>query len=270
MTTVEEIREELPPRELLPGLWRLGQCVHYPFEGTVLHGHNSMHVLAGETSTAVVDGGLPADIPVLERQVAALIEEHALPPIKYLFATHTETPHCSAFGRMLQHYPDAVLCGDVTDLHLTFPAFADRLVPLEPGDSLDLGGTELQVVEPVLRDYNSTVWGFDTSRRVLFSADGLSYSHYHQVGQCNKVVEEAPELDVPNMASLFAELAFYWTKFVDLEPYIERVNELIFDELDVAMIASTHGLPIADPVATMPKLVEGLRIGARERALRDF
>jgi hypothetical protein len=38
-----------------------------------------------------------------------------------------------------------------------------------------------------------------------------------------------------------------WTRHVDIEPYIDRLNEFIFDGLDVQIIAPTHGLPILNP-----------------------
>ena len=162
---------------------------------------------------------------------------------------------------------DTVVVGDVTDFRLVFPAHADRLRPLAPGDRLDLGGTELLVTEAVLRDYISTRWAFDTKRRVLFTGDGLAYTHYHEVGHCGSVAEEVPDLNLPDMTALFAELAFGWTRYVDMEPYIERLDRLIFDELDVAIMAPTHGLPITDLKLTMPKIREGLRIGSAARTI---
>ena len=57
--------------------------------------------------------------------------------------------------------------------------------------------------------------------------------------------------------SRFAKAAFHWTQSVDIEPYIVRLDALIFEELEASMIASTHGLPIGDPAATMPVVREG-------------
>jgi hypothetical protein len=57
----------------------------------------------------------------------------------------------------------------------------------------------------------------------------------------------------------FGLLAFHWTQFVDIEPYVERLDRLVFDELDTAMIAPTHGLPIRDPATTMAEIRAGLR-----------
>jgi hypothetical protein len=53
-------------------------------------------------------------------------------------------------------------------------------------------------------------------------------------------------LDVPTQLARFGAIAFHWTQFVDLEPYISRLDKLLFDELGVGMIAPTHGLPLRD------------------------
>ncbi len=79
------------------------------------------------------------------------------------------------------------------------------------------------------------------------------------------MAEEAADLDLPDMTAQFAELAFAWTRYVDIEPYIERLNHFLFEELDVRLIAPTHGLPIGDPAQTMPSVSEGLRIGSQTR-----
>ena len=152
--------------------------------------------------------------------------------------------------------------GRVRDLHLIFPGHEDRLRPLAIEESIDLGGREFVCVEPVIFDLTSTRWGFDSGRRVLFCGDGFAYSHYHEDGHCGKVAEESPSLDLPEMTALFAELALYWTRFVDLEPYIARLDGLLLDELAVELVAPTHGLPITDLAATMPSIRDGLRLGS--------
>jgi hypothetical protein len=62
------------------------------------------------------------------------------------------------------------------------------------------------------------------------------------------------------MTGLFADLALYWTRFTDMTPYIERLNALL-TELRVARIAPTHGLPILEPEATVPAVLDGLIAG---------
>jgi hypothetical protein len=116
-------------------------------------------------------------------------------------------------------------------------------------------------VEPVIRDLRTTWWGFDTRERVLFPGDGFAYSHYHQDGHCGLVAEEAVSLDLPDVSAVFADLALFWTKFANMDAYCDRLDHLIA-RLGVKTIAPTHGLPITDVEATVPKVKEGLKAAA--------
>ena len=107
----------------------------------------------------------------------------------------------------------------------------------------------------------STWWGFETRDRVLFPGDGFAYSHYHEDGHCGLVAEEATSLDLPDVSSTFADLALFWTKFADMNVYCDRLDQLI-ERLGVKYIGPTHGLPITDVKATVPKVQEGLKAAA--------
>ena len=48
--------------------------------------------------------------------------------------------------------------------------------------------------------------------------------------------------------------------FADMNIYSDRLEELL-EELDVAVVAPSHGLPILDLPVTMPKVREGLIAG---------
>ena len=245
------------PREIAPGLWWIGVCMGLPYENTELHTYNSAYVVAGRDAALLVETGHPRDAAATVTQVQRALE-HTGVPLRYIFTTHQETPHAGGLGHLLERFPDAVVCGDVRDYHLVFPRHADRLRPLAPGDELDLGGIRIRVLEPVLKDLTSTLWAFDPQRGALFPGDGFAYSHYHGQGQCGRLAEEVPELPFAEMAGLFAEAALYWTRFVPIEPYIARLDALL-DELDVRLIAPTHGLPIGDLPAIVPAIRRGLR-----------
>jgi flavorubredoxin len=248
------------PRELAPGLIWLGACHDHVYMGSLVHSCNSVYLVSGTAWSLLVEAGHPRDLDTLEEELDALLDAGA-PEVRYVFTTHTQTPHASGAERWLRRYPRAELCGDVHDLHLVFPGLEDRLRPMHVGDVLDLGGTEFVVVEAVIRDCATTLWGYDRSRRALFSGDGFAHSHYHELEHCGKVAEETAALDLPDMTAVYAELTLPWARLTDMEPYIRRLDELVFGELDVAIIASTHGLPISDPRATFPQIREGLRLG---------
>jgi flavorubredoxin len=248
------------PREIAPGVFWIGDCLAQRHKGKVYHGYNAAFLVAGTSAWVLVETGHPKDFPVIERHLAELFAR-GVPPLKYLFVTHQETPHCGGLGRILTRFPETILCGDVSDYHLAFPQFEHRMRWMKEGDAIDLGGRSLMAVEPVIRDLRTTWWGFDTGERVLFPGDGFAYSHYHQDGHCGLVAEEAVSLDLPDVSAVFADLALFWTKFANMDAYCDRLDQLI-ERLGVKTIAPTHGLPITDVKATVPKVKEGLKAAA--------
>ena len=248
------------PREIAPDVYWLGECLEQRFRGVVYHGYNAAFLVIGETASMLVETGHPKDFPHIERQMKALLTDR--PPLRYLFITHQETPHSGGLARVMSRYPEAVLVGDVSDYHLVVPQYADRLRPMERGETIDLGGRGFMAVEPVIRDLRTTWWGFETRDRVLFPGDGFAYSHYHEDGHCGLTAEEAISLDLPDVSATFANLALFWTTFADMERYIERLD-VVLKELGVRTIAPTHGLPITDMGRTVARVSEGIVAASR-------
>ena len=184
------------PREIAPGVFWIGDCLAQRHKGKIYHGYNAAYLVAGESASCLVETGHPKDFPVIDRHMNELFAR-GVAPLKYLFVTHQETPHCGGLGRVLKSHPEAILCGDVSDYHLAFPQYEHRMQWMKEGDEIDLGGRTLMAVEPVIRDLRTTYWGFDTRERVLFPGDGFAYSHYHEDGHCGLVAEEAVSLDLP-------------------------------------------------------------------------
>jgi len=247
------------PRELADGVFWLGDCLEQRAKGKIYHTYNAAFLLCGTDASMLIETGHPKDFPIIEKQLKELLANRA--PLKHLFVTHQETPHSGGLGRVLARYPEAILCGDMSDYHLAFPQFADRMLPMTLGDEIDLGGRSFIAVEPVIRDLRTTWWGFDSKERVLFPGDGFAYSHYHEDGHCGLLAEEAISLDLADVSAVFADRALFWTKFTDMKLYVDRLQWLC-DRLDVKAIAPTHGLPILNVRQTMPRLQEGLLYGS--------
>jgi hypothetical protein len=242
----------------------IGDCLAQRHKGKIYHGYNAAFLVAGERASCLVETGHPKDFPVIERHMNELFAR-GVAPLKYLFVTHQETPHCGGLGRVLKTHPEAILCGDVSDYHLAFPQYEHRMRWMQEGDEIELGGRTLMAVEPVIRDLRTTWWGFDTRERVLFPGDGFAYSHYHEDGHCGLVAEEAVSLDLPDVSAVFADLALFWTKFANMDAYCDRLDQLI-ERLGVKTIAPTHGLPITDVKATVPRSRKGSK---RPRSCRS-
>lgn len=244
------------PRELAPGIFWIGNCLSMRSRGRVLHSYNSCYLVQGSRASVLVETGCAQQLPITARQLDALLARGG-PPLRYIFCTHQETPHSAGLGWFLDRYPNTTAVGDVRDYHLFFPEHDGRFRSLAIGEGIDLGGTELQMRAGVIRDLPSTQWGFDTTRGVLFPGDGFAYAHFHDEGHCGKTAEEAVNLPIPAMTKLFADAALYWTRFTDMEPYIQRLDACLAD--GVKLVAPTHGLPMTDVDRTMPGVRAGLR-----------
>lgn len=252
------------PRQIGPGLYWLGDCLEYPRPDGILHANHAVYLIAGTACSMLVEGGFPHDLPVLEAQMEGLLAAGA-PPVKYLFLTHQETPHAAGLAWFLDRFASARVCGDMHDYHLIFPDYVDRFLPMKIGDRLELGETQFVAMRAIIRDLHTTLWGFDTRSRALFPGDGFAYVHFHNARQCGHVAEEIPDLPLPEMTALFAELALHWTRYTDMTPYINDLVECVERELRPSVIGPTHGQPITDIARTFPKIVEGLQLGSVSR-----
>jgi flavorubredoxin len=246
------------PRELVPGVFWIGTCAPQPTPERLLHTYNSCYLVAGDRESLLVETGSAQVLPETMSQLESILAG-GVPPLRWILCTHQETPHSAGLGWLFERYPDVRVAGEVRDYHLYFPDYVERFVPLPIGAEIDLGGSSVRIYASVIRDLASTVWAFDTARRVLFPGDGFAYAHLHDADHCGQTAEEAAGLPIPEMTSLFAEAALYWTRFTDMRPYVERLDEFLdLDVGDVRLIAPTHGLPITDLEATMPEVRAGL------------
>lgn len=254
------------PRQLAPGLFWLGGCQEQPYFKRVYHSTNSTFLVSGTHSSILVEGGHPRDFVTLLDQLKTVLARPDVAPLKYVFVTHQETPHSTGMAQIMQRYPDVVTVGDMADYHLVFPMFEHRLRWMKCGDRIDLGGRELVAVEPVVRDLATTLWGFDTGSGMLFPGDGFCFSHYHDDGHCGHLGEEATTIDFPETSAIFAEFALFWTKFCDMQPYIERLEQQV-RELGVKAVGSTHGLPVMDLTKCFEQIKSGLAYGSQKKEM---
>jgi flavorubredoxin len=249
------------PRKLMPGVWWLGQCQAVVYGGQPLHFGNSVFLVAGAKHSALIDTGQTYNVPSLMDQIERVLTEDELPPVRYVFITHSEIAHSGGTGHALERFGDAVAYGEVSDLHLIFPQFADRFVLADPGETFDLGGRSIRVVEAVIRDMTYSRWFFDTGERVLFSGDGFAFTHNHSADHCGHLAEEIEGISIAEQVAVFSRSALPYMRSISMEPLIERIDALM-NELDVALIAPTHGLPIGNPHATLPALRDGFRLAS--------
>jgi len=247
----------LLPRQIAPGVLWMGDCMLWT--GKVLeHSYTGVFLVSGDESSLLIDTGHPKDWEVVKRQLDGAFAE-GVPPLRWVFPTHSEVTHSGNTGRLLDRYPDAEAVGDMRDFPLIWPRHVDRMIVKKPGDSLDLGNRRFLFLEAVFGDLVNTLWGYDETEQVLFSSDGMGFGHYHGEEHCGKFAEEVPDLPIADLTGIFLEYALYWTRLKTVEPKIERLTRLLEVDHPTRIICGAHGSPVGDPEQTMPRVRDGMR-----------
>ncbi|MBJ7599477.1 MAG: hypothetical protein DLM67_18195 [Candidatus Nephthysia bennettiae] len=247
------------PYELKPGIWWLGICTRGMYNGKPAHGENHQYLIVGSERSLLLDTGFPRMWPELNSQLDIVLGDRAL---DYIFPSHPELPHSASLIPLAAKYPNAAIIGDVRDYHLFYPVIADRLTQVPAGTEIDLGGGyRFQLLDPVMKDLTTTLWGYEVSQRVLFVVDAFQVPHpdpdfagsdevLHKPGHCNMFFEELPDIDVELAAQIF-RLVFFEARHVDPAVTFGRFQRLLQSH-PADVIASTHGFPIRDPQKALP------------------
>ena len=254
------------PREIAPGIWWLGGCTETStFASETIHVHSSLYLILGGERTLLVDTGNPRDWDLVRRDLTALLGGRRL---DWIAPTHPELAHCGNLNRLLDHFPEASVIGDVRDYHLYYPQHAGRLVPFERNRELTLGGGYEAVLLPALiRDLPSSQWVYEKSQRVLCVADGFSYTHHppvdgqpvHKPGECALSADELPGGPSIEQATYLTRASLYWTRFVDMTSAFHELDSML-ERYPAKVIAPSHGSVIRDLGAVLPIIREAHRL----------
>jgi hypothetical protein len=187
--------------------------------------------------------------------------------LDFVIPSHAETAHGGNLAYLLDKYPSAIAVGDMRDFHLYYPAYESRLNHVESGAELDLGGGyRLTILKAVIEDLPNSMWAYEHSQQVLFTADGLAYGHLadvtaepvHRPGECALMSSEMqpPQLE-PTVA--ITQGGLFWSRYVEISPYLQRLDELM-EAYPARYLAPAHGNVIDDLDIVMPLVTEAHRI----------
>lgn len=249
------------PRAIVDGLWWLPQCLisgQSP-DGLDTHLHTSAFLIVGTDATLLFDSGLPDLQDNLRENLIGILGDR---PLDWIVPSHPEYPHSGGLEGLMEYYPNLKIAGDVRDYHLFLDNTEGRLENVARHESIDLGGGFVfTVVEPVIKDLTNTVWGYEHHSRTLFTADGLSYTHYpltdddddvlHVDGECSMLTTELDTIPTPDQAEVVTRAALFWTRLRPTDQEFIQLDSLI-EELEIERFAPTHGNVIADIGAVLP------------------
>lgn len=239
------------PRLITPSILWTGGCLAVPFGLDKIHCYMSAYLIKGSQKTLLVDTGNPYHNDTILPEVRAFLDGR---PLDYVFATHYEWPHAGLLPNWMDEYPNAVLVGDLPETDLYYPEYANRVMQVKPGDTLDLGDRELVFLPAIWRDIE-TLWAFDTKDRVLFASDAFPYFHYHHHGECDHLTSETPEMN-PGMVQLSTELTMAWGRSTNAKETLEDITRLV-TMLKPELIAPAHGNVVDQKELFIPRVELG-------------
>lgn len=149
--------------------------------GCEVHGHSFVFLIRGESAVMLVDTGSLQDWSQVFVVFDLYLGERLL---GYVFLMHFELLYVGNLFCLLDKYFDAVVIGDVRDYQVYYPIYVDRLRPCGFGAQFDLGGgMRFMVLSAVIRDLFNMLWGYESSRWVLFVLDGFLHTHHLELSE---------------------------------------------------------------------------------------
>ncbi|HOI54956.1 MAG TPA: FprA family A-type flavoprotein [Phycisphaerae bacterium] len=223
------------PREIRPGIQAIA-TVHWErrlFDSLIPLPDGTSYnayLVRGDQATALIDAADPA----LQGEFMGHLRD--VDRLDYVVSQHSEQDHSGAIPLVLQRFPEAKLvCStkarDLLATHLGVPEA--RIVPVEDGQTIPLGGKTLQFVYTPWVHWPETMCTYVPEDRCLFSCDFFG-SHL-----------ATTDLYVMDRARVYEAAKRYYAEI--MMPFrgvitrnLEKVSALGFD-----LIAPSHG-PVYD------------------------
>lgn len=191
------------------------------------------YLVKGRDATALIDS---AD-PILQDEFMAQLRD--VPRIDYVVSQHAEQDHSGAIPQVLEHFPNAkLICSgkalDLLTTHLKLPA--DRVLTVEDGQTISLGGKTLQFIHTPWVHWPETMCTYLPEDKCLFSCD---FFGSHLATTDLYVTDEARVYEAAKR--YYAEIMMPFRSVIAKN--LEKIDALGFD-----IIAPSHG-PVYDKPA---------------------
>jgi flavorubredoxin len=207
---------------------------------------------------------------IAPRQQANMIRalEHILgdQPLDYIWISHVELPHAGNAPAIQRRYPRAKIVAIDTGEHYALHGLAGAQL-VSPGQTIELGRHSLETVEALFMDHGLSMWAYERSTGLLFTADWAHNLHEPAANQCFMFLDEmqaggyTPQLHLDDV-KVNAWYQFPWLKWTNPDEIALAVEQL-FKRYDVKILAPSHGNVIRrDANRYVELLKEGMRQAA--------
>ncbi|MEU9884069.1 MBL fold metallo-hydrolase [Sphaerisporangium sp. NPDC051011] len=190
----------------------------------------------------LVDTGMAIDRGHFENALWSLVEPEDL---RWIILTHDDRDHAGNLKEVLMAAPHAKLITNglsVARLGEEWDVPAHRVVQVNPGRTLDLGGREISLLRPPSFDSPSTLAVYDHRSEALFSADSLGTV----IPELAENAAEVSRTDYLDGVSMFTRANAPWTALVDQNKWNALLDSVAL--LRPRLVLSAHGLTVEDRI----------------------
>jgi flavorubredoxin len=166
--------------------------------------------------------------------------------LDYVLPSHPENPHAGSTFAILEAHPEAELLAPAYDTEKHELYYFDDATHVSPGETINLGGRVLEVVEPKFLDHRIHVWLFDRATGTLFTVDWLGDVHMSK-NHLDFVDEVADDDPVARQVE-FHSRALFWFQYIQQDKAREVIEEII-ETHDPYVLAPAHGLVVRETTA---------------------
>jgi flavorubredoxin len=230
---------------------------HLPIAGAGLLPVNAFLIKAAEP--ILIDPGMAIDRGHVEEAVFSQVDPADL---RWVVLTHDDRDHAGNLREILMAAPRATVITHglaVARLGEEWDVPPGRVIAVNPGRTLDLGGRRLTLLRPPSYDSPSTVAVYDHTTEALFPSDSFGTI-------VPELVEDARDLDprdyLDGMA-LFTRANAPWTALADEQKFARVLDEV--RTLRPQRILSAHGPnavgltePLLEVMRTVPAMTPWL------------
>lgn len=220
-------------RKVAPGITSLVSYIPIPGYGVLPVNAFIIH----SQEPVLVDTGMAAVRPDFLRELKSVIDPQE---IRWIWITHADMDHLGNFEQVLEAAPNAqVVTTYIGMAKIGLHGFPlDRMLLLNPGQSLDVGDRKLLAIKPPTFDAPETTGLYDSTTSTLISADSFG-------AILDKPFENAAEITPEKLrdgGTLWASIDAPWLGVTEPQKFNATLKKI--NELGANTILSSH-LPVA-------------------------
>lgn len=225
-----------PPYQAAPEVFTLPSSLPIPGAGVL---PVNAYLIRG-AEPILVDTGLAIDRGYFEQALWSLIDPTEL---RWIFLTHDDRDHAGNLKEILMAAPQAKVITNglaVARLGEEWDVPPHRVIQVNPGRTLDLGGRSVSLLRPPAYDSPSTLALYDQATQSLFSSDSFGAI----LPEPAEHAQDVPEADYLTGVTLFTRANAPWTALVDPAKFDAVLDSLV--RLGPRRILSSHGATVLD------------------------